>query len=103
LFEKVKKRGLNIMGRETSKEIKAGVAAIIVCVMFIVTSFSGCEQTNPPTTEKILIFGSAGDVDKLDPASLKGWLNIHQVQQISNLAWQHHGTFQRMEKISPLI
>jgi ABC-type transport system substrate-binding protein len=70
LFEKVKKRGLNIMGRETSKEIKAGVAAIIVCVMFIVTSFSGCEQTNPPTTEKILIFGSAGDVDKLDPADV---------------------------------
>jgi ABC-type transport system substrate-binding protein len=58
------------MGRDTSKEIKAGVAAIVVCAMLIAISFSGCVQTNPPAVEKVLIFGSAGDVDKLDPADV---------------------------------
>jgi ABC-type transport system substrate-binding protein len=57
------------MGRVSPKKIKAGVAAIILCVMLVVISFSGCVQT-PPATEKVLIFGSSGDVDKLDPADV---------------------------------
>jgi ABC-type transport system substrate-binding protein len=58
------------MGRDTSKEMKAGVAAIIVCAMLLVISFSGCVQNTPSTAKKVLIFGSAGDVDKLDPADV---------------------------------
>jgi ABC-type transport system substrate-binding protein len=67
--EKVKNRGYKNMGRVSSKKMKAGVAAIILCVMLIAISFSGCVQNTTPT-EKILIFGSSGDVDKLDPADV---------------------------------
>jgi peptide/nickel transport system substrate-binding protein len=58
------------MGRDNSNNMKAGVLAILVCAMFIVVSFSGCVQNNPPAVEKILIFGSSSDADKLDPADV---------------------------------
>jgi len=56
------------MGRDNSYNMKAGVLAIVVCAILIVVYFSGCVQN--PTAEKILIFGSAGDAVKLDPADV---------------------------------
>jgi peptide/nickel transport system substrate-binding protein len=56
------------MGRNNSNNMKAGVIAIVVCGILIAVSFSGCVQNTPPAVEKILIFGSAGDVLSLDPA-----------------------------------
>ena len=58
------------MGRDNSNNMKAGVIAIVVCGILIAVSFSGCVQNNPPAVEKILIFGSAGDAVKLDPADV---------------------------------
>jgi ABC-type transport system substrate-binding protein len=58
------------MGRDTSKNMKAGVLGIIVCGILIAVSFSGCMETTPPVTEKVLIFACAGDADKLDPADV---------------------------------
>jgi len=57
------------MGRATSDSIKAGVLAIVVCGLLLAVSFSGC-VSNPPATEKILIFACSGDADKLDPADV---------------------------------
>jgi ABC-type transport system substrate-binding protein len=56
------------MRRESFVNKKAVVAAIICCTMLIAIFFSGCVQEE--TKEKILIFGSAGDADKLDPADV---------------------------------
>ena len=50
--------------------MKAGVIAIIVCGLMLVASFSGCMETTPPATEKVLIFACSGDADKLDPADV---------------------------------
>jgi peptide/nickel transport system substrate-binding protein len=57
------------MGRDPSSSIKAGVLAIVVCGILLAVSFSGCVQNNPPA-QKILIFGSAADAVKLDPADV---------------------------------
>jgi ABC-type transport system substrate-binding protein len=58
------------MGRDNSNNIKAGVLAIVVCGILIAVSFSGCVETTPPVTQKVLIFACAGDADKLDPADV---------------------------------
>jgi len=59
------------MGRyPSSSGIKAGVLAIVVCVILLATSFSGCVSNNPPAAQKVLIFAMSGDVDKLDPADV---------------------------------
>jgi len=58
------------MGRNNSNNMKAGVLAIVVCAILIAVSFSGCMETTPPVTEKVLIFGCSGDADKLDPADV---------------------------------
>lgn len=58
------------MGRKNADNIKAGVIAIIVCGLLLAVSFSGCMETTPPVTEKVLIFACAGDADKLDPADV---------------------------------
>ena len=58
------------MGRNNSNNVKAGVIAIIVCGILIAVSFSGCMETTPPVTEKVLIFACSGDADKLDPADV---------------------------------
>jgi ABC-type transport system substrate-binding protein len=59
------------MGRNNSNNMKAGVLAIVVCGLMLVTSFSGCmQQTTPPKTEKVLIFACSGDAVKLDPADV---------------------------------
>ena len=58
------------MGSVTAKNIKAGVLAIIICELLLVVSLSGCQETTPPVTEKVLIFACAGDADKLDPADV---------------------------------
>jgi len=47
---------------------KAGVVVIILCMIFTTISFSGCVQEE--SKEKVLIFGSSGDADKLDPADV---------------------------------
>lgn len=58
------------MGRTISKNIKAGVIAIMFCGILLAVSFSGCMETTPPETQKVLIFACAGDADKLDPADV---------------------------------
>ncbi|HUS99000.1 MAG TPA: ABC transporter substrate-binding protein [Candidatus Thermoplasmatota archaeon] len=58
------------MGRDKSYNIKAGVLAIVVCGILIAVSFSGCMETTPTVTEKVVIFACAGDADKLDPADV---------------------------------
>ena len=50
--------------------MKAGVLAIVVCGLLLAVAFSGCTETKPPVTEKVLIFACAGDADKLDPADV---------------------------------
>lgn len=50
--------------------MKASVLAIIICGLLIAVSLSGCQETKPPVTEKVLIFACAGDADKLDPADV---------------------------------
>jgi ABC-type transport system substrate-binding protein len=52
------------------KNMKASILAVIVCGTLLALSFSGCMETTPPVTEKVLIFGCAGDADKLDPADV---------------------------------
>ena len=64
------KRGLKIMGRANSTNIKAGVLAIIVCGLLLAVSFSGCVENTPTVKEKVLIFAFSGDADKLDPADV---------------------------------
>ncbi|OGS40692.1 MAG: peptide ABC transporter substrate-binding protein [Euryarchaeota archaeon RBG_13_31_8] len=56
------------MRRDNILNKKAVVATIILCTMLIAISFSGCVQEE--TKEKVLIFGSSGDADKLDPADV---------------------------------
>jgi peptide/nickel transport system substrate-binding protein len=58
------------MGRNNSNNMKAGVIAIVVCGILIAVSFSGCVETTPPVTEKVLIFSCSGDAVKLDPADV---------------------------------
>ena len=58
------------MGRDNSNNMKAGVLAIVVCGILIAVSFSGCMETTPPVTEKVLIFACSGDAVKLDPADV---------------------------------
>ncbi len=58
------------MGRTISKNIKAGVIAIMFCGILLAVSFSGCMEPTPEETEKVLIFACAGDADKLDPADV---------------------------------
>jgi len=64
------KRGLKIMGRDNSTNMKAGVLAIIVCGLLLAVSFSGCVENTPTVKEKVLIFAFSGDADKLDPADV---------------------------------
>jgi len=56
------------MRRDNIVNKKAVVASVILCTMLIAISFSGCVQEE--TKEKVLIFGSSGDADKLDPADV---------------------------------
>jgi len=58
------------MGSVNAKNIKAGVLATIICGLLLAVSLSGCQETTPPVTEKVLIFACAGDADKLDPADV---------------------------------
>ena len=58
------------MGRDNLNNMKAGVIAIIICGLMLVASFSGCMETTPPATEKVLIFACSGDAKKLDPADV---------------------------------
>src|SRR5512136_271954 len=53
-----------------ANNMKASAFAIIVCGLLLAVLFSGCTETKPPVTEKVLIFGCAGDADKLDPADV---------------------------------
>ncbi len=50
--------------------MKAGALAIIICGILLVAGLSGCTNTTPPVTEKVLIFACSGDADKLDPADV---------------------------------
>jgi peptide/nickel transport system substrate-binding protein len=63
------------MGSFKKKEMKAGVAAIIICAIFIGTSFSGCVQQQGNGGEKpaiknptTLVRYDIGDAKTLDPA-----------------------------------
>jgi ABC-type transport system substrate-binding protein len=58
------------MGRDNLNNMKAGVIAIIICGLMLVASFSGCMETTPLVTEKVLIFACSGDAVKLDPADV---------------------------------
>ena len=59
---------------------KKAVVAVIFCVMLIGISFSGCVQEE--TKEKVLIFASAGDVDKLDPADVTDGESVERMDNI---------------------
>ncbi len=58
------------MGSVNSDNMKAGALAIIICGMLLAVGLSGCTNTTPPVTEKVLIFACSGDADKLDPADV---------------------------------
>ncbi len=58
------------MGSVNANNMKAGVLATIICGLLLAVSLSGCTDTTPPVTEKVLIFACAGDADKLDPADV---------------------------------
>jgi peptide/nickel transport system substrate-binding protein len=58
------------MGSVNANNMKAGALAIIVCGILLAVTLSGCTNTTPPVTEKVLIFGCSGDADKLDPADV---------------------------------
>jgi len=59
---------------------KKAVVAIIFCVMLIAISFSGCVQEE--SKEKVLIFASAGDADKLDPADVTDGESVERMDNI---------------------
>jgi len=58
------------MGSVNANNMKAGVIAIIICGILLAVAFSGCTETKPPVTEKVLIFACSGDAVKLDPADV---------------------------------
>jgi len=58
------------MGSVNANNMKAGVLATIICGLLLAVSLSGCTDTTPQVKEKVLIFGCAGDADKLDPADV---------------------------------
>jgi peptide/nickel transport system substrate-binding protein len=58
------------MGSVNANNMKAGVLAIIICGLLLTVTLSGCTNTTPPVTEKVLIFACSGDADKLDPADV---------------------------------
>jgi ABC-type transport system substrate-binding protein len=58
------------MGSVNPNNMKAGALAIIICGILLAAGLSGCTNTTPPVTEKVLIFACSGDADKLDPADV---------------------------------
>jgi len=58
------------MGSVNANNMKASALAIIICGILLAVSLSGCTDTTPQVTEKVLIFACAGDADKLDPADV---------------------------------
>jgi len=70
------------MGRYISNDMKAGVIAILVCVLLLAVSFSGCVETTPEIKEKVLIFACAGDADKLDPADVTDGESVARTDSI---------------------
>jgi ABC-type transport system substrate-binding protein len=58
------------MGSVNANNMKAGALAIIICGILLAVTLSGCTNTTPPVTEKVLIFACSGDADKLDPADV---------------------------------
>jgi peptide/nickel transport system substrate-binding protein len=61
-------------------EKKFYILAIGICLTLIVSSFSGCVEEEPK--EMVLIFGMAGDADKLDPADVTDGESISRTDNI---------------------
>jgi len=61
-------------------EKKFYILAIGICLTLIVSSFSGCVEEEPE--EMVLIFGMAGDADKLDPADVTDGESISRTDNI---------------------
>jgi ABC-type transport system substrate-binding protein len=65
---------------EKKMEKKFYILAIGICLTLIVSSFSGCVEEEPE--EMVLIFGMAGDADKLDPADVTDGESISRTDNI---------------------
>ena len=65
------------------KNKKSYLLVVSMCLFLIVASFSGCVEEEPDKpTEKVFIFGSSGDVDKLDPADVTDGESIQRTDNI---------------------
>jgi len=70
------------MRRDNILNKKAVVGTIIISAVLLVLSFSGCMETEPQVKEKVLIFGCAGDADKLDPADVTDGESVARTDSI---------------------
>ncbi len=64
------------------KNKKNYLIAIGMCLFLTITSFSGCVEEPEEPSEKVLIFGSSGDADKLDPADVTDGESIQRTDNI---------------------
>lgn len=55
--------------------------AIVLCLVAVLAMFAGCKPTAPPE-EMLLVFGSAGDACRLDPADVTDGESIQRMDNI---------------------
>jgi peptide/nickel transport system substrate-binding protein len=65
------------------KNKKDFLLVVGLCLLLVTVGFSGCVEEEPEEpTEKVLIFGSSGDADKLDPADVTDGESIQRTDNI---------------------